>query len=372
MTAMVSAALLLLPAVVSATTRHTGASGIFSPSHGRGGSSTRKTFSTFRHATNLRDKGFTILRTDISPEIIASARDECSNELARLLDGISALGLDPFEQHYRFSEVTTRHRMRWDFRPEGADSFEKLVQQGVNAALPIIRTMHEDLPPNPTDGWLPQITANTRFLAPAEPSVAMTGAIISRPGAKAQRFHADAQDTHFRLARLNPRHRLFNVFIPTVDIENDGDGTMLWPCSHLEQTRYDSYQRAIRRSGHLEDDDEAMAAMVAPSMRAGDVLLFDYRLIHRGMTSMGRERCIAYAVLATGGAWDSVNFPPLSLWNGVNSLPEELHERDAVRQAAKNNFKFWSEMRERETDELNLAKEKTGTAAKGDGADGNF
>ena len=35
---------------------------------------------------------------------------------------------------------------------------------------------------------------------------------MSRPGAGPQRFHADAGDTHLQLARLSPRHRLFNVF----------------------------------------------------------------------------------------------------------------------------------------------------------------
>ena len=308
------------------------------------------------HAVQLRDRGYTIVRTDVCPELIASARVECSSELGRLLDGVSTLGLDPIEQKYLFSEVTTRHRLRWDFRPEGSSSFDALVRQSTYAAAPIIHALHHELPPNPMDGWLPAVTHKTRFLAPAAPSVQMTGAIISRPGAKAQRFHADAPDTHFRLARLNPRHRLFNAFIPLVDIEEGGDGTMLWPASHLEQTRYDSYLRAIRRSGHLEDDEEAMNAMVAPGMRAGDILIFDYRLIHRGMPNVSRERCMAYAVLATGGAWDAANFPPCSLWNGVDGLPDDPQEREIVREEARGCFKFWSELRERETDEVPAAR----------------
>ena len=69
------------------------------------------------------------------------------------------------------------------------------------------------------------------------------------------------------------------------------------------------------------------------------------------MPSVGRERPMAYAVLGTGGAWDAANFPPLSLWNGVNGLPDDPQERNQVREAARGSFPFWSELRERETDE---------------------
>ena len=318
-----------------------------------------------RHAAQLRDRGYTVVRTaSLQPELISAANDECSYSLARLLDGVEALGLDVMEQKYLFSEVTTRHRLRWDFRPERAVAFNQLVQQAASEiAVPIIKTMHT-LPPNLNDGWLPRLTGATRFLLPATPLVAMTGAIISQPGAKAQRFHADAADTHFRLARLCPRHRLFNVFIPLVDIEADGDGTMLWPSSHLEQMRYEKYSRAVSRSGHLEDDGETMGEMRAPAMKAGDVLIFDYRLVHRGLPSIGRERCMAYAVLSTGLAWDASNFPSFSLRDAVDSLPDESDERELLRREFRKSFGFWSELRERETDEAPLSppnQDVTGT-----------
>ena len=70
------------------------------------------------------------------------------------------------------------------------------------------------------------------------------------------------------------------------------------------------------------------------------------------MPNAGRERCMAYAVLGTGLAWDGANFPPLSLWNGLASLPEDPEERMAAREATRSCFRFWSELRERETDEL--------------------
>lgn len=191
-----------------------------------------------RHAARLRDRGWTVVDAGLDPGLVASARHECSADLARNLDGVADLGVDPIEQKYLFTEIATRHRLRWDFRPDAAGSFDELVETAVGVASPIIEALHLSLPPNPSDAWFFPISRHMRYFVTPSPSVAMTGAIISRPGAKAQRFHADAPDGHFGLAQLCPRHRLFNVFVPLVDIEEGVDGTMLWPGSHLESTRW--------------------------------------------------------------------------------------------------------------------------------------
>lgn len=70
----------------------------------------------------------------------------------------------------------------------------------------------------------------------------------------------------------------------------------------------------------------------APACRAGGVIIFDYRLIHGGLPSRGgRERPVAYAVVATGGATDdSGNFPDARI-------------RDATR-AAVSALPFWDEL----------------------------
>ena len=57
---------------------------------------------------------------------------------------------------------------------------------------------------------------------------------------------------HLQLAGLNPGHRLFNVFVPLVDLAEGGDGTQIWPGSHLDRTRAAAYHEA--RSGRLAGD----------------------------------------------------------------------------------------------------------------------
>ena len=60
------------------------------------------------------------------------------------------------------------------------------------------------------------------------------GAVISRPGARVQRFHCDATHAMFAAAQADPLHRIYNVFIPLVDLCEDGDGTEFWVAPSLQ------------------------------------------------------------------------------------------------------------------------------------------
>ena len=70
-----------------------------------------------------------------------------------------------------------------------------------------------------------------------------------------------------------------------------------------------------------------MESAVAPACPAGGVILFDYRLLHRGLANSGsRDRPVAYAVCRTGLAWDRANFPPTRLREACNRLPQNEAE----------------------------------------------
>ena len=241
-----------------------------------------------RHATELRDRGYTVIPdAGISADLVKDARFAVASEFSRLLDNLEELGIDPVESSYAFKELDKRHANRWSVRPTQAESaWTRLVDSAVAAASPVVETLHAELPPSADDGLLPEFTSpmarsvlgGASRLLPSTPKVDQIGAIVSRPGAGPQRFHADAGDTHLQLARLSPRHRLFNVFCPLVDLEEGGDGTMLWPASHLERKRleYDVYCADTCRSYLLERDERAMAEMAVPACPAGGLL--DLRL----------------------------------------------------------------------------------------------
>ena len=86
--------------------------------------------------------------------------------------------------------------------------------------------------------------------------------------------------------------------MPLVDVDANADGTEFYPASHVA----DAGARDAVRAGDAPPSTEAPAAL------AGQPLVFDYRVLHRGLANPSRERAVAYLVLATDGAYDGQNF----------------------------------------------------------------
>ena len=66
-------------------------------------------------------------------------------------------------------------------------------------------------------------------------------------------------------------------------------------------------KQIVASIAHWPSDD---ASSVAPLLQPGDVLLFDYRCLHRGLANEGNSRReVAYAVYSRQGVRDIQNFP---------------------------------------------------------------
>ena len=205
--------------------------------------------STRQHAIELRDRGYTVIPdAGINPSLIAEARAACLAEHEWLLKGVAELGIDTVDSKYAFAEIDKRHRLRWSLKPSrGPSAWTAALDEAAVVAADVIEEAHR-LPANTDDSaevW-------TRHLPlPTRAEVLDRGAILSAPGAAAQTFHADSGRLHHRFARLDPRHRLYSLFVPLVDLEEGGDGTMLWPGSHLERTRYDRCRLPVSHATSL-------------------------------------------------------------------------------------------------------------------------
>ena len=88
-------------------------------------------------------------------------------------------------------------------------------------------------------------------------------------------------------------------------------------------------------------------AVEVPGCPAGGVILFDFRLLHRGMpNNTGRDRALAHAFLATGGAQDQSIVPP-SLRDAYDALPADRDERRRLQTAmATNQREAWLALRQ--------------------------
>ena len=130
--------------------------------------------------------------------------------------------------------------------------------------------------------------------------------IVSTAKATAQGWHSDGD--HFRLDQHMPCHVL-NVFIPLVDITEAKGPTELFPSSHF-RTRADGAVRV--RSDELKPS-------VAPLLDTGDILLFDYRLIHRGKPNFSNSsRPVLVLTLSQKWFHDEKNWPLRSLFDKSN------------------------------------------------------
>lgn len=276
------------------------------------------------HGASLRDRGFTVLSEPVmDPDLVERARTQSQDRLAALLQRVQDLGCDPFEQEYRFKEIAQRQRRRWDLQlqePGTGDSnstWAQLCRAALAAADPIIRE------------------AQGEAYCGTEP--VMIGAVISWPGAGVQRWHSDADPEFFAAAHKDESYRLYNVFIPLVDVEQGSDGTEFWAATDLQ----DSTRALARR--YLGGTKEAslpdvQSQIQSPACRAGGIILYDYRAIHRGAPNPeagGRQRPVAYVLVSVpGGGRDTYNFPESSVWEDLT--PEARAEFPLFRENQKS------------------------------------
>ena len=309
-----------------------------------------------RHAASLRDRGFTVLPAPIiDTALIARLSATTTARLDSLLDRVEAKGCDPLEQQYLFREICARQSMRWDLHVDvvrrGASGRRKRRTPAEEAYAELSRAL--------LSSAVEPIVEALQGAAYEGVRPTACGAIVSRRGAAGQRPHADANLPHYAEAERNPAHRLFNCFVPLVDIAAGGgdeqsDGTQFWPASHLtadaahraweralgpealleaeetleeeeeqeeqkqeeqeEQEQVKQQQRQLRQLRQLEERAGGAPALETeaetPACCAGGVIIFDFRIIHGGLPSLGRERAVAYVICSTGGARDETNFPP--------------------------------------------------------------
>ena len=143
------------------------------------------------------------------------------------------------------------------------------------------------------------------------PELCFAGAVVSLPNAPAQQWHIDSPHVAHRFL---PPHCL-NVVVALEDVPLAAGPTEVFPKSHVltnhlahpalsrEDLLYQSGREVtpeVLRQVVVEEarkDKEAaptMETLVLP-LAAGDVLIFDDRLLHRGGANRtGVERCIGY------------------------------------------------------------------------------
>jgi hypothetical protein len=133
------------------------------------------------------------------------------------------------------------------------------------------------------------------------------GLLHSVPGSNEQLWHADGEHLfpgsgHSYL----PVHSL-NIFVPLVDITEDNGGTEFFLGSHRLTGESDSI---VWQDAAHKDNIGCTGDPVAFTCRAGSVIMFDYRILHRGLANTSQTaRPVLYFTYARAWFRDMHNFP---------------------------------------------------------------
>ncbi|CAJ1960676.1 unnamed protein product [Cylindrotheca closterium] len=124
--------------------------------------------------------------------------------------------------------------------------------------------------------------------------VSQVGGIVSFPGAADQSIHADCSHL-FEIFDCHPAHYI-NIFAPGVPFHEKAGGTAFFHGSH-------NLKFTAKHCGSTDDYSNVFPYLVRPSLSLGDVVLFDCRILHFGLsnTSDSVERALLYC--NTTQAW---------------------------------------------------------------------
>ena len=270
-------------------------------------------------ADSLARNGFVVLEAEdgtglVPTDVIDSALDASEGYLRRLTAAAKGKGLRVDSDIFRFAEVCSRAK--------GGRRFDVTAERRRSGAGDTIT-----LPPRPyptaddesaataataawdslrmaADPWVTPTLAGSGMMVDDDGTgvsfgVTAVGCVTSLPSAPEQHFHADGRE-----------RGIVNVFVPLVDV----------PAS-MGPTHF-------RRGSHTWDHDspyltgdqrriQERAEDVVPELSRGSVLMYDYRVFHRGGSNLSgdRMRPVAYVMYARDGTEDTWNFPDESVWD---------------------------------------------------------
>ncbi len=225
----------------------------------------------------------------ISTQTIEKANESASSRLDDMQTRISNRGVDPNgieDGPFRFAEIICRDEggLRYDVPlpwlggdiddSGGNNNREKSQEVGsgrIGAPLTTMETegvteLHvamDEIVPHVLEAFWSRDEDNTDDITNKDRNsyVAASGFLINKPGSESQNWHKDGPDAGF-----------IDCFVPLIDLNKE-----LGPTAFL-----------------LGDEENELV----PMLNKGNILLFDYRTIHRGQgnTSEDTTRTLAYAV----------------------------------------------------------------------------
>ena len=125
------------------------------------------------------------------------------------------------------------------------------------------------------------------------------GCVTSLPKAPEQHFHADGR-----------KEGMYNCFVALHDVPKVQGPTEFILGSH----KFDHDAPYVNTKTRKKQEK---AKRIAPELHKGDILLYDYRVLHRGGENKRchDRRALSYFLFDTNGTGDTWNFEDASVWD---------------------------------------------------------
>ena len=135
-----------------------------------------------------------------------------------------------------------------------------------------------------------------------------SGLIASFPGSTNQPWHGDGPHLFGRKMQC-PIHAV-NLFIPLTDISDELGPTEFLPESHL-------LSNAMEADAQIKYSNKNTAGSIKPLLKRGDLLFYDYRLVHRGTGNKhpNQTRLMFYMLYTKPWFNENINFGENSIFS---------------------------------------------------------
>jgi len=266
-------------------------------------------------STQLNTTGF------ISQSLCEEVNEVISDHLHTLHSKIENRGIDPTgveDGPYRFREVVCRDGsprfdvpIPWsggrDEEQENADLYKLRGFTGIedNSACKTIQDFHQlvdDVVQSVVNSLWDSSKANNNkdHSGCGCGRTTSAGFLVNKPGSTTQAWHRDGPDEGY-----------INAFVPLVDLDESLGPTSILPLSHVMPNNI-RLNNNDNNTDSSSSNDDTPSLPIIPTLKKGQILLFDYRTLHKGLGNTNAEgisRTLAYVVYTRGSITDVHNFP---------------------------------------------------------------
>lgn len=265
--------------------------------------------------------GFVVLSKALPPDVLGEWQAFADEYFQRCFVALHQMGHTRAPVHqvsedyvlglgakHGFKEIVMRSPGRYELSLLNLDEDELANTTNMSVTIPETKPILECLGPT----ILPMLLGNNENKS--QPRLCHLSLLVATPGSADQGWHADGG--HLSVLEHLPCH-CFNIFIPLQDVAHPMGPTEFRPGGHYLTRNLAPMMLAAKCRNTLRKP-------VWPALAFGDVVMFDYRVLHRGRANQSnRNRNVLVFTFCQPWFEDILNFPKRSMLQAPSTDGED-------------------------------------------------